>query len=236
MCQKHVLLLVPVIAFALLPPALSGEQELATKEDPLVRRVTHSQWKKESVVAIINALGREAKVSVAIEDVPRAEWSSLTALRVDYATNGETLKESLDGLMKKTEAFSWQSDANTINVVDAALKKDNPFDEKVEPFKFKGRPCDFLSLMNSKVKPLEAMQLSVALGGDDDAEVSLETRESMTLRQAFNRFSNQAGLRWHARVGEPPPPAGEPIVRTKEGFTGGRVASRTIVTFLPAHP
>jgi len=195
---------------------------MASEGDALMGRVTEFHAKQESLVGVLIALGRKTGLCVAVEDVPKGESTSLSAVRLDYDTKDSTLKEVLDDLMKKTGAFTWQRDGKTINVIDVALKKDNPFDEKVEPFNFRGTPWDFLSLMNRKVASLQAMQLSLELIADDDAVVSVETKERLTLRQVFNRFGAKGGLRWHAEV------------HARQAATAApHLAKRTIVTFMP---
>lgn len=220
MNHNYLLSLAAAITFTFPWSVATVQAATARENDTRTTRITDFHAKNESLVTILAALGRKTGLSFAIEDVPKGDATSLSAVRLDYATKDSTIKDVLDELKKKTGAFTWHRDGNTINVIDVALKN-NPFDENVDALQFKGASWDFLSLMNRKVTSLEAVQLSFEHSTDDNV-VSIKTKETMTARKVFNRFAAKAGLRWHAQVGprEAPNPA-------------PHLLKRTIVTFMP---
>ena len=200
--------------------------------DPLLRAVTNVQYKQEYLVSILDSLAETNGFAVNFEDVDKDHHGALSLVRVDYASKDVTCTGILDALSKQTGVFSWKRDGNVVNIIAVAIKNENPFDKMVEPIRFTGTISDFIDLMNQKDTTLRSSE-TAAVMGRRDAVIIFETKEPYTLRQVYNRFASQAGVRWYALEIEPATPVASSAPTTATTDSGASMIHSTDTRFIP---
>ncbi len=178
----------------------SGDQ--VRKFDPAAE-VQHFNMDEETTLSALARLGYAHGLIVCTEDPWKKQGTGPPVRRFSLEFHDTSVESVIEAILEHDDEYFWRVDDGVLNLTSKELQRlDNPFDARIEGFRFEGGPEDFLSKMNQLVPGLAATRRRMLWF--TDPEVKLEIPEPTSLREAFNAFARASRMLWHAYVPEGP--------------------------------
>ncbi len=168
--------------------------------DPTVA-LPHFSMRDETARDALIRLGDAQGFYVCIEG-PKNGDLGFSTRRSSMEFSDSSIESIVEAILDRDGGYSWNMDGNVLNVVSKELMASNPFESKVEGFRFEGTADEFLEKASSLVPGLSVSRVRYYL--PEEPVFEFEIPGPVLLREAFNYFTRTSRMRWQAKVPEAP--------------------------------